>query len=764
LTAGASKGYHYLHFPFCADTSPQLPPALLHALLTAAVAAMSFLPAGVLHVLFEKRTAAASLALLLCAAVSIANAQTIEPGSLRGVVIDDADAQFEGEWKASTHVRPYVGEGYRHDDNKDKGAKAARYAALVPENGEYHVLLSYTTGPSRATAVPITIETADGPKNVTLNEREAPPLLGFALLGQFRFEAAQDAVITVSNEGTDGHVIVDAVQIVTPDEFKMIEAEAAKKPVKVAQSPPAEKKEKPPTPPEPLPVFERKPAEGFARLTSEELDSLLAAELGEVDPAQIVRDEIFLRRTTLDIAGRQPTVGELEEFTADASPAKRAGAVDRLLASPDYGRNWGNFWSDVVGSRQQEPELTFHDYRPFKGWLGDQLNADRGWDEIVFDMMTARGKVGENPAGTFIAFHQADPKKLAGETSRVFLSVKIHCAECHDHPFIDMPTETFHGMAAFFVRTEAKIPWNESSQIELLSKEKGEHKIPGHNDEMKPIALRGMDGGVEYEIGLADLARRTSLAEWIVEPQNPFFARAYVNRIWARMMGRGFYEPVDDLGETGGTPILPEVHNALADHFIATGFDHKDLVRLIANTGAYQRTLAVSGESENDEKPLAAAYTKKLRGDEVFDSLVTAIGLPNIQPEKTKPTDAIRFPIPPKSTRDLVNEAFGYDPSVEDDLLVRNMKQAMFLMNNVQLQGQIDARPDSGTHLAKLLAAEPDDKELAVKIYRGVLGRSPNEKELAIVLAHVEKINDRGPAFEDVLWSLINSAEFTTRR
>jgi hypothetical protein len=695
-------------------------------------------------------------------AASAAEAQSIRPGSLPGVVIDDADAKYEGSWKASTHVGPYVGEGYRHDDNAGKGEKTARFAGLVQENGEYHVLLSYTTGPSRATNVPIAIETADGPEKVTLDQRQPPPLLGFALLGKFRFEASKDAVITVSNEGTNGHVIVDAVQLVTADEFKMIEAEAAKKPVKVAQAPP--KEEKAPTPPEPPPVFERKPAEGVARLTVEELDALLAKELGETAPEAIVPDEIFLRRATLDIVGRQPTVAELEEFVADASPAKRAAAVDRLLASPDYGGNWGNFWSDVIGSRQQEPELTFHDYRPFRNWLAQQLNAGRGWDEIVFDIMTARGKVGQNPAGTLIAFHQADPKKLAGETSRVFLSVKIHCAECHDHPFIDMPTETFHGMAAFFVRTEAKIPWNESSEIELVSKEKGEHKIPGRNDAMKPIALRGMEGGAEYEVGLADLSRRTALAEWIVEPQNPFFARAYVNRIWARLMGRGFYEPVDDLGETGGTPILPEIHKTLAAHFLATQYDHKDLVRLVANTKAYQRSLAVSRDEPTDEKPLAAAYTKQLRGDEVFDSLVTAIGLPNVQPEKTKPTDAIRFPIPPKSTRDLVNEAFGYDPSLEDDLLVRNMKQAMFLMNNIQLQGQIDARPESGTHLAKLLAAEPDDKSMVTRLYRGVLGRTPSEKELGIVLAHLQKINDRGAAFEDVLWSLINSAEFTTRR
>ena len=189
-------------------------------------------------------------------------------------------------------------------------------------------------------------------------------------------------------------------------------------------------------------------------------------------------DEVFLRRLTLDLCGRQPTVEELAQFAADQSPQKRSAVIERLLASSDYGRNWANYWSDVIGSRQMEPQLTFHDYTPFKRWLAEELNSDQPWDETVFKMLTAVGKVGDNPAGTFIAFHQANEKLLAGETSRVFLSVQIACAECHDHPFVDMPQETFHGMAAFFVRTEAKIPWNESDLIELKSKDKASTRCP----------------------------------------------------------------------------------------------------------------------------------------------------------------------------------------------------------------------------------------------------------------------------------------------
>jgi hypothetical protein len=317
-------------------------------------------------------------------------------------------------------------------------------------------------------------------------------------------------------------------------------------------------------------------------------------------------------------------------------------------------------------------------------------------------------------------------------------------------------------MAAFFVRTEAKIPWNNSDQIELTSSDKGEHKVPGKKEEMPPVLLKGMAGEASYDVGLTDLTRRAKLAEWIVQPDNPYFARAYVNRIFARLMGRGFYEPVDDLGATAQTPILSQVHEALAKHFVATEYDHRDLVRLLVNTRAYQRALA-SGDSLA-EKPLAAAVPKRLRGDEVFDSLVTAIGLPNVTPPKEKATEAQRFPIPPKSTRDLVHEAFGYDPSLKDEQFVSNMQQAMFMMNNGQLQKQIDARPESETILAKLLAADADDASVATKLYRIVLARSPSERELGVVMGHVKKAKGRGAAFEDVLWSLLNSAEFTTRR
>ena len=155
--------------------------------------------------------------------------------------------------------------------------------------------------------------------------------------------------------------------------------------------------------------------------------------------------------------GRQPTMdGDARRFWPMHEADKRARLVEKLLASPEFGANWANYWSDVISYRTPEPELTFLNYTPFKDWLAEQFNANKGWDETTYNIVTAIGKVADNPAATYIGFHQGDKSRLASETTRVFLSTQIQCAECHDHKFIDMPQETFHHVAAFFVPREGQ--------------------------------------------------------------------------------------------------------------------------------------------------------------------------------------------------------------------------------------------------------------------------------------------------------------------
>jgi uncharacterized protein DUF1549/uncharacterized protein DUF1553 len=500
-------------------------------------------------------------------------------------------------------------------------------------------------------------------------------------------------------------------------------------------------------------------------LDSAKLDRLVieSSELTEADLSDIVNDEQFLRRVSLDLIGRQPTPQEFATYLLDVSEAKRAAAVERLLASSEFGENWAGYWSDVIGYRVPPPELTFLDYTLFEKWLAGRINENAPWDETVRTILTASGKVKDQPAATFVGFHGADTTRLAAETARVFLSVQIGCAQCHDHPFDEWKRQQFHELAAYFVRASAKMPWNDSGEIEVKDKGKGEYEMPNVADPTKKGILMTPTffTGQKTEPGKNDLDRRSELAAVIASVDNPWFAKAYVNRVWARLMGRGFYEPTDDMG-AAIIQLLPEVHRELTDHFRATSFDAKSLFRAIVNSKSYQQRLPENPSSS--DKPYASARATKLRGDEVYQSLVTAINLPNVTPEKIAPTKDIRFPPPPKSTKDIVSETFGFDPSLRPEDVSRTLGQAMLLMNNDQLQAQVNAKPDSGTALSKLLAGEPDNAKAVSNLFQLVLARKPTEPESKISLEHISTQSNRGAAFEDLLWSLINSAEFTTKR
>jgi hypothetical protein len=689
----------------------------------------------------------------------------IEVAKLPGVVVDDSEAEVSGNWTSSTKVAPYVGQGYRFAAAGE--AQKAVFKVRIAESGVYSVLAAYTHSQNRAEEVPFTLNTADGPEVVTLNQRRKPSLERvFELMGEFTFEAGEVEVVVDVERAKGGVVVIDAIQFLTgaelaevkknqPPDMPKLEV-AANRPGKPAAAKEEPKPEPPPVE-KPTPFVRQTLKKVRAELTSAQLDEVLEKAIGGIQDAALCDDAAFLRRVTYDLIGRQPKPEEMHAFMTDADTNKRVAKVEQLLASSEFGTNWANYWSDVISYRTPQPELTFLNYTPFKHWLATEFNSGKKWDETVYQIITAGGKVGENPAATFVGFHQADKTRLASETTRVFLSTQIQCAECHNHKFIDLKQETFHHVAAYFARVEAKLPWNDSQAIEVKSKAKGEHKMPGGKDDMTPAAFG--EGGAE--IGASDLQRRTELAHWLVGPENPWFAKAFVNRVWARTMGRGFSEPVDEIGELGDH-VLPEVFSMVADHFIASEFDIKKLFRMIVLSRAYQRPLQETPRGWS--KPFAVLSPGRLRGDEVFDSLVQGIELPNVTPEAVKPTDAIRFPPPPKSTRDLVNEAFGSDPSLAAEHVTRTMQQVMFMMNNKQLQKQVDAKESAATVLAKLIAESSDDQVVITKLYERLMARQPSEKELKIAREHIAATQDRRAAMEDILWGLLNSAEFISRR
>ncbi|MEW4454762.1 DUF1549 domain-containing protein [Bremerella sp. JC817] len=709
------------------------------------------------------RTYLSSVVLLLIAPTLLCAADAIDTKQLPGILLDNTAAELMGPWQPSIHTKPYIGDGYIHSGvpGRDEASvpKSLTFRHKLPKSGKYGVYLAYNANSNRAAAAPIEIHHAGGDASLTLNQRETPkgPAL-FQSLGQFDFNADEDAVIAISDKDAKGIVIVDAVLFVPQNEIAKLDAVAKK--LAEAKPEPKQKPTKKEAAEEKVaqvaPPFARHPRTDVQLLTPESLDQLIAEEAHITEATDLIDDETFLRRVTIDVIGRIPTEQERSDFLADTNPAKRALMIDRLLDSPEFGGNWATYWSDVFSYRIPQPELTYLDYQVFQDWLAQQLNEGTGWDEVTYRILTATGKVGDNPPAFFVGFHQASTSRLAGETTRIFLGTQIQCAECHDHPFVDIPQERFHQMAAFFVRTNAKLPWNDSSQIEVGSKEKGEHKMPDTNQAMMPAVFSG-DAMSE---GASDLDRRVLLANWVIQPDNALFAKAYANRIWERLMDQPFCDPVDEISEEAGFPSLPSVHDAVAAHFIASEYDAKPLMRVILNTKAYQRQLDAKDELAGQ---LTSAELRKMRGDVVFNSLVTAVELPNVEGTPMKPTAEMRFPPPPKSTQDLVNEVFGYDPSLGRAFRPQTMQQAMFLMNNRQLQNQVKAGDDQQTKLARMLKETPDDRQAIQRLYVNVLGRAPQEKELEIAYDYVQEVESRGEAFEDLLWALLNTAEFTTR-
>ncbi|MEK6236366.1 MAG: DUF1549 domain-containing protein [Planctomycetales bacterium] len=697
-------------------------------------------------------------AVLVACSPTAAVAAGLAVADLPGVVLDDESAERVGEWMTSSHVPPYAATGYLHDDNAGKGEKSVRYSWDVSKTDDYEIRLLFAPGKNRASNVPVEIQSAEGKKTVIVNQRVTPSGGAFFSLGKYRLAQGTKAVVVISNKGTNGYVIADAVQFLSPAQQVIAKKNplvvknpvAAKKPTK---KPAAVKKDAKPSP-EITAALTRPERKPVYLLTSEKLDKLLDGELGEAKTAPPISDELFLRRATLDVIGRPPTVEEMDAFLGD-SQRDRTAVIDRLLAGPGFGVNWGNYWSDVISHRVPQPELTFLNYKPLKAHLAGKFNANDPWDKTVTDLITATGKVGDNPAASFVGFHQASVPRLAGETTRVFLSVQIQCAQCHDDPFQDWEQQQFHQMAAFYARVKAKLPHNNSDGVVVSASDKGEHKMP-QGGEMKPVSLTG----TAFKLGVSDQHRRALLAAWVTSYENPWFAKSFVNRAWSRMLGRGFCEPVDNIYSSD--PAAPKTFDALAKHFVASNHDVKDVFRLILNSKAYFRGLPM--ESEHRTTPFAAAVPQRIRGDEVFDSLATVLQLPNVAGKQKKAAGDFRFPPPPKSTRDLVNDSFGFDPSIEAWQVERTLQQAIWMMNNDQLLKQIDADPKSETVLSKILAAHPEDDSAVGALFRAVLGRKPTDKETALGVKHVASLDDRGEGFEDLLWSLVNTAEFTTRR
>ena len=510
-----------------------------------------------------------------------------------------------------------------------------------------------------------------------------------------------------------------------------------------------------------------------ASLQPGEIDRLIGANLkkANIKPAPRTTDEEFIRRLTLDLTGRLPTPAEITEFLADKNPSKRARLIDTLLDSDDFAKHWALYFRDVITSRTTDQRARL--FVPhFEKWLTGQLKANTSWAAITRAILTASGTVrvddvDKNGQAFFLSsrFGPDAAPELAAETSRIFLGIQIQCAQCHDHPSDVWKRRQFHEFAAFFVRVKDK-PIREDMKLagqELVSLPFAEHKMPGKDDPKKgtPVSPRFIDGKApkskSFRLTPTDMERRQALAEYITSRDDPWFAGAFANRIWGELMGQSFYMPIDDMGPQKDA-VMPEVLARVAAAFRGSDYDIKGLFRAILNSQTYQRRIR---PGEFDHLLFAASNPTRLSADALWQMLVDILGPltpPGAGPPMKKAGPFARLVGP----EGVFKQDFSFDPSTKSDEVEGSISQALFMMNNPLLNQKLQAR---GTNLlAHVLSTYSQDDEALSALYLRTLARRPTDREAARCKNHIRSATSRAEAYEDILWALLNSTEFQSKR
>lgn len=480
------------------------------------------------------------------------------------------------------------------------------------------------------------------------------------------------------------------------------------------------------------------------------IDDLLEERIrgSQTVPASMADDEEFLRRVYLDLTGVLPRVGEVREFLADSRSDKRARLIDELLATPRHATHLANTWRQAMLPGNVDLE-DIQSVAGVQNWLRRQFAQNLRYDRLVSDFLVATGGGDAGPALYYTSL-ELKPEKLAASTARIFLGLQIECAQCHKHPFDKWTQEDFWSYAAFFAQLEQDGGMNGPRTLQLIDKNEGEVKLPGSD---KVVAPRYPDGHAPSadEGG----ARRVQLAIWMASRDNPYLARAAVNRVWAHLFGRGLVEPVDDVGDHNPSSH-PKLFRELTDDFVQSGFDLRELYRTLANTRAYQRTSRNSGEKSPPPELFAQMAIKTLTAEQLFDCLDRALlqqpgETPAFLPIARGMFDPRRLSFTAKMQMRGAN-ATEFDAGV---------LQALTLLNG----GEVDAVTslDRSSLLAGLDAPLFSNEDRIETLFLATLTRRPLPEERSLFVEYVHRggaTNNPREALSDVLWALLNTAEF----
>ncbi|GBD36595.1 hypothetical protein HRbin36_01720 [bacterium HR36] len=492
------------------------------------------------------------------------------------------------------------------------------------------------------------------------------------------------------------------------------------------------------------------------------VDRLVFAKLKrlQIPPSELCSDAEFIRRVYLDVCGILPTAEEVRAFLGDRDPHKRSRLIDRVLERPEYADFWALKWADVLRANRKTMQLD--GVHKFQAWLRAQIAANRPWNELLSELLTASGSTYTNPAANYYRVAR-DPTTLAETTAQLFLGVRLQCAKCHNHPFERWTQDDYYGLAAFFARVKLKNdPLNDRSpgkptpQAEYVYLDRsGEVVHPRSNQTVRPKGL----GGSAITEEPAD--RRQLLARWLTDKDNPFVARALVNRIWFHLFGRGIVEPADDFRDSN-PPSHDELLDALAREFVQHGYDAKHIIRLILNSRTYQLSAQTNDRNRDDTKYFSHCYPKLLPAEVLLDAISQATAVPEKFAGLPLGTRAVQ--LPDGEVNHAFLKTFGQParelPCECERESESNLAQALQLINGPTIHQKLR---EPNNRIGQLLAKKLPPELLVEELYLSTLSRHPEAAEVQAVLQHVEKSPDKRKAWEDVHWALLNSKEFLFR-
>ncbi len=487
-------------------------------------------------------------------------------------------------------------------------------------------------------------------------------------------------------------------------------------------------------------------------------------ELG-IPPSPVCDDATFLRRVTLDIAGRLPTVEETESFLADTAADKRDQKIEALLRSPQYADYFASKWVSLLKNRRDAASDITANFA-FHSWIRDSLLTNVPYDQLVRELLAATGTIVENPP---VAWYKRvkDPKVQLEDIAQLFLGVRMQCAQCHHHPFERWSQDDYYSFSAFFSRIGRKPTATAGEDLIFHKRGLATAKNVRTGVTLVPVAL-GDDVG---KIPPGE-DPRLRLAQWMSSPKNPFFAKALVNRYWKHFFKRGLIEPEDDIRDTN-PPSNPKLLAALEKHFIDSGYDLKDLIRVITRSNAYQLSAIPNEYNLVEEQNYSRFYPRRMQAEVLLDAVNDVTGSTTSFANLPAGTRAIALPDNSYNSASGFLKAFGRPDNASvcecERVQSSSLSQTLFLINSSEVKAKLAS---SGGRAVKYLNDKRSDEEKITELYLAVFSRPPRENELKIAIDYLKaplkdangKPVPSGTAlrqnWQDLTWALINTKEF----